>query len=250
MTVDKNDNLDKSKNSRSGFLLQDLLEFDKNIVIGFGLLIFAIYLINKLTSSNISQDVQGFLVVIIGLLIIVAIDFFKKDSKTTNSNVKVPYPRIENNYYYNYTGENIYQNTQNTHYSSKENLEEVAAEIKEIINKVSQNTTDLDVEKMPVIEAKLIEDIKHNSPEMTRNLTDKDLSIVAKTVETIEQDKLLKQRVIDALKAGSNELFRQSLNTVLSYPGSSIIIAAMEAWNSNEMDINNSDIKDQNENYG
>ncbi len=243
MTVNKNNNLDKSKKSKSDFFLQDLLEFDKNIPIGFGLLIFALYLINKLTSSNISQDVQGFLVVIIGLLIIVAIDFLKKDTKTANSNLKLPYPKIENNYYYNYTGENIYHHTKNTNYSSKENLEEVAGEIKKIIDELSENTTDSDIKEMPVLEARIIKEIKQNDPEKAKDLTNRDLSIAAKTIENIEQDKSLKQRIVDAVKVAGTEAFMQSLNTIRSDPSSSIIIAAIQGWQSDDTDI-----KHQNEN--
>ncbi|MDJ0730184.1 MAG: hypothetical protein QNJ33_09370 [Crocosphaera sp.] len=248
MTVNNNNNdsLDEPKNNKSGFFLQDLLEFDKNIFISFGLLAIAIYLINKLTSSNISQDVQGFLVVIIGLLIIVAIDFLKKENNTTNSDVKIPYPKIENHHQYNYdySGSIIYQNSQNTHYSSKGNLEEVAAEIKEIIEKVSQNKTNSDVKEMPIIEAEFIEKIKHNEPEITKDLTDKDLSIVAKTIETIEQDKPFKQKVISALKAGSIA----ALEDMLDNPYISIIEEVVKGWKENETDINNLDIKSQNKN--
>ncbi|MGK7884276.1 MAG: hypothetical protein AB4057_06545 [Crocosphaera sp.] len=244
MKVNKKDNLDSSKNSKSDFLLQDLLEFDKNVFIGLSLLAAAIYLINILIRPNISPDIQGFLVVIIGLLLIVAIDFFKKDSNSTSSNVRGNYPRIENNYYYTYNGDYSYQNNEKTNYYSEKNIEQVTEEIKQIIDNISQNTTNSNIEDMPIIEAELIERIKHNEPEITKNLTDKDLSIVAKTIETIEQNKPLQQRVIDALKAGSNEAFRKYFNTVINSPGTSIIIAAIEAWNSNETDINNSDIKD------
>lgn len=236
--------------TKSNFSLQNLLTFDQNVLIGFGLLVFAIYLINILTRPDISQDIQGFLVVIIGLLLIVAIDFFKKDSNSTSSNVRENYPKIENHYHYNYTGATIYQNSGNTHYSSDNKIEEVVDKIKEIIENVSQNTTDSDIEEMPIIEAKIIEKIKHNEPEITKELTDKDLSIVAKTIETIAKNKPLKQRVIDALKSGTNEAFRNYCHSVISYPGTSIIIAFMEAWIENETDINNSDInKDKNENY-
>ncbi len=229
MSVNKNDNLDLSKKTQNS--LQDLIPSDKNVYIGVLLLFSAIYLINKLTSPAISEEVQGFLVVIIGLLLIVAIDFFKKDTNSGSSDVGGLYPTINNKYVYDYQGANIYQNSANTHYSSKENLEEVAAEIKEIIKKVSQNTTDSDVQEMPILEAKLIEEIKHNAPEETKDLTDKDLSIAAKTIETIEQDQPLKQRVMDALKAGGSEALKASLNSsILTSVASSAIIAAMQVW--------------------
>ncbi|MDJ0578383.1 hypothetical protein [Crocosphaera sp.] len=221
--------------TKSNFSLQDVLKFDKNVFIGFGLLIFAIYLINILTRPEISQDIQGFLVVIIGLLLIVAIDFFKKASNYTSSNLQVPYPTIENNYYYNYNGENVYHNTVNTYYSSKENLQKVATEIKEIIETVSQNITDLDVEEMQIIEAELIEKIKHNEPEITKDLTAKDLSIVAKTIERMEQDQPLKQRVIGALKAGGHE----SLLELTDNPLVATAISSIKGWMENKTDINN-----------
>ncbi|MDJ0600380.1 MAG: hypothetical protein QNJ37_16260 [Crocosphaera sp.] len=233
MTVNKNDNLDESKKTQS-----------KNLLIGFSLLASAIYLINVLTRPDISQDIQGFLVVIIGLLIIVAIDFLKKDANTTNYDVKIPYSKIETHHHYNYTGSTIYQNSGNTHYSSDKNLEEVAAEIKKIIETVSQNTTDSDIKDIPILEAKLIEEIKHNVPETTKNLTNKDLSIAAKTIETIEQDKPLKQRVIDAAKVGTLAAFAD----ILDHPYLSIIEAFAKDWTESETDINNSDIKSQNKN--
>ncbi len=230
--------------TKSNFSLQDVLKFDKNVFIGFGLLVFAIYLINILTSPDISQDIQGFLVVIIGLLLIVAIDFFQKDSNSTISNVRETYPKIENNYYSTYNGDYIYNNSGNTNYSSEKNIEQVAEEIRQIIEKVSQNTTDSDVEEMQIIEAELIEKIKHNEPEITKDLTAKELSIVAKTIETIEQDKPLKQRFIDALKTGSLAAFEEMFDN----PYMSIIEEVVKGWTENDTDINNSDIKDQNEN--
>ncbi len=180
MKVEKNDNFDSSRKFQV-----------KNLLIGFSLLAAAIYLINILIRPDISQDIQGFLVVIIGLLLIVAIDFFKKDSNSTISNVRGNYPRRKNNYYYNYTGENLYYNTGNTDYYSEETLQKVDAEMKEIIEKISLNKTDSDVKEMQIIKAELIEKIKHKelelTKELTKELTNKDLSMVLLLLKLLEQ---------------------------------------------------------------
>ncbi|MGB5594857.1 MAG: hypothetical protein WBM62_12590 [Crocosphaera sp.] len=75
----------------------------------------------------------------------------------------------------------------------------------------------------------LIRESIHYAPEETKDLIDKDLSIAAKTIETIEQDKPLKQRVMDALKAGGSEALKASLNSsILTSVAGSVIIAAMQ----------------------
>lgn len=53
------------------------------------------------------------------------------------------------------------------------------------------------------------------------------MQIAANTIQVIEGDKALKQKIISALKSGGTAAISQFLN----HPASSFVIAALEDWN-------------------
>lgn len=65
----------------------------------------------------------------------------------------------------------------------------------------------------------------NESPETTTNL-----SIASKTIEEIERDPVLKQRIMKALKWGGSE----ALKELIDHPAINVLLAAIEGWNNSE----------------
>jgi hypothetical protein len=96
--------------------------------------------------------------------------------------------------------QNIGRDINNYPSEQKQNLAEAAAEIQQLLNQLSQtNPTSTEIEKLTVV-ARAAEEIKNNPP--------------------------LKDKVINALKAGSVETFKEAIN----HPLVNILVATIEGW--------------------
>ena len=180
-------------------------------LISIGLLIFA--------TDNIY--IQQALIAIIGILVIAAINAFKgignlKEDKEIQSlyqpieldRIVIDSRTIIEGNYYTTTNNDYTTNNQVSNYTSnqKQNLTEAAAEIQRLLEQLSKTHPTKTPQEKIIIAAELVDEID-NSP-------------------------TLKQRLISGLKAGGVS----ALGSMLSHPAASIAIAALEGWQSENIE--------------
>ena len=86
----------------------------------------------------------------------------------------------------------------------QKNIAEVAAEIQQLLEQLSQTYP-------------------------TATTTDK-LAVVTKATEKIEKNPILKAKVVNALKAGGTEAFKE----IIDHPLINILLATIEGWKESE----------------
>lgn len=201
---------------------------------GVCLSILVILLIFVLALIDMSVALQQAIVVIIGLFTISAMDTFKRVIEDDEPLIKNYNPVFdESRKYYEYN--TIYNG--HVFYNQEQNLSEIAAKIKQMYANISETYTDWNSSDPPILEAKLIEEIKENATNQNQELADKDIEIVAKVSEAIEKDAILKSRVISALKTGGIQALQAALSEKINHHLASLIISTIEGWK----DINQAD---------
>jgi hypothetical protein len=202
MDRDKNMNNTFPNNSQKTSKISNL-----GLTIGVYLSILATGLLMILVFIPISIAIQQVIVVIIGLLFFVSLSIFVN---ITNPKKEVNLLDKYQTYFdnriisYNYNGDSYYNN--------KQNLVEAAEEIKNLMDTLSKNYDESPVD-ISTIDADLLKRIETIEEEIQENLTEKETIITAQAIEEIEQNVTLKNRLIQALKAGGEEALRQLLQS-------------------------------------
>lgn len=178
----------------------DKYKLDKfyNFITGICLLIVVLILLYLLLFIDFSVEKQQVLIAIVGLIIIVALEAFKRileDNKIFTPPINI----IERTQNTSYSGDSYV--THNYTYHQKQNLAEAALEIKQLLDHLSENyqiTTESEQNK-----------------------------IVDKAIEEIEHNPTFKNRIINAMKAGGIETLKSAINHPL---GNIVINSFLEGF--------------------
>ncbi|MEH1780351.1 MAG: caspase family protein [Nostoc sp.] len=114
---------------------------------------------------------------------------------------------------YNFQGANISGDIVMNNYASeqKQSLAEAAAEIQKLLEQLDKTYSK-----------------NETAEEMT---TSQKMAVASEVIERIERDPTLKQRLINALKAGGTEALKELLN----HPASSFVIGAVKGWQKDDI---------------
>lgn len=187
------------------------------LTIGIYLSILATGLLMILVFVPVSFEIQQVIVVIIGLLFFVSLSIFvnitnpKKEDNLLDNYQTYFDNRILNTYNYR----DAYYNTHNE-YKNKQNLADAAEEIKNLMDSLSKNYDESPVYKSS-IDTDLLKRIETIEDKIHENFTEKEKIITAQVVETIEKNNTLKERLIEALKDGGDEVIKQFLYNLPYY---------------------------------
>ncbi len=160
------------------------------IYTGFSLLLIAVLLILILVLFEVSLELQQAVMVIIGLVTFAALNAIGAGLEDTDVESLI-------------LNKTIVDRSQNIQYNypvKRQNLAEAAEEIQQLLDQLSQtNPTTTTREKM---------------------------TVVAEAVDQIENNLTLKEKVINAVKAGEVEVLKEAIDNPLT----SILMATIEGW--------------------
>ncbi len=160
------------------FLEKERLSKHYSLLTGISLLLFLLILILLLVLINIPLAMQQVLIAVMGMVILVAVDAFRKclEDKNLNDTINI----IDNSKKYQ---------TVNTYYE-KQNLAEAAKEIQDVLDQLSKT-----------------------HPPKTES--DKE-AVATEAAEEIKQNPQLKSRVIKALQTGGKIALTEAINSPLA----------------------------------
>ncbi len=164
--------------------------------IGIYLSLLSMFILVLLVVVRMPVTVQQALAVIAGLVILNALDAFKRcleDTKPDASSI------LSGNTYHIYNEYATHANTYNT-YNEKQDLKQAAIEIQQLLDHLSQTYPITTEHEKIVLAEEVVEEIENNPP--------------------------LEARVVSALKAGS----AAALEELINHPINKLLIAVLEGW--------------------
>jgi hypothetical protein len=172
------------------------LEKRYRFYVGVYLSILSLVILFFLVSVSMSVTVQQALAVIVGLVILSALDAFRRSSEEA---ISTSSSAVVGNTYHVYNHYTNYADTYNT-YKESQDLAKAAAEIQQLLNHLSQTyPTTTESEKMVLVE---------------------------EVVEEIENNPSLRARVVSALRASG----AAALEELINHPVNKMVIAVLEGW--------------------